>query len=1049
MAIPLQPPPTIQRDRGKTEQNSETSMRQNDRQTLDTSIALGIVDSEGHTASTHQPIAIRDSDGKTYALPRHCANDVYSFGSKHTHALTETDFRAEEISSTGAGCLAGVQTTARTTGGLIRPNKDPSSNIMVGTASSAALHPHRRQAPGSTQLDTPRLLQAADHRRTTCMVLGGITIIGIVALLAAYTGHDTSHSLGPSAPPRSAGVPEETREGATEVTVSLPEPPPNTAPNNPRVRRQATFQRWKDATFKPLTQLPEETTCFHTWAKRLTWPEKPCPLNHTADYICWVQVELRVQFNAQECVFLIHNHIPHWVLRPHDADQSACQAVALAGGPQHVNISARLPTGVTLHTLRVNTFPNGVRVQTGRRRVLNCVCPHLQPPPHGSLVPTDLSKPAFTDPVQTTIYLHYQWNMTDYATGVCQWADNLWERFLKKPLIALQRHRRRRSAPGIMSALGLGASAANTVALGQEVVQRRAQVSTAADLLQRTHGQMLRMAASSFMLEDAQKVRSLSIVVDAFGDTANIMSEIAARDQMMAQCLYRASRDIEDTRMLLRDLSHHHLPAVLAKEINKQLPEGLRIIPQQNIQLIENPVLEVNKYMLNIGISMIVYTGTPLDNLHEHQYIGHAVGLTTVPEMVPTNGTHVVKSVCLSDVQALICQPPVEWVPIDEWADQTPQSSTGKTWSAMTPMGDICVNTPTLKHADLTCTYDKPGCFTPNNTWQAPHGTLVPPIKVNYNITTIITRPQSLADQELAAQLNATVQELAERVSEQERKHAVILDTHHALTNNIIAHTKILAANAHKLVVQVEQEKWWDLFTINTSPMGIIRLCVAVLICSVPFLWLCNVCLLAFECKIMRQRVTQARSAAPKVTMAQFQQNAVRRNHDIMRASIDLEIDQIQQVKAWILALELPPDAQRLVTAATMPTGCNPHINLTAPDDKAVRDWSALHPRAPGQYVTLQSTEIQFTPKGIALVFDEYIRPLADLFTYDGRVPHCALYIVPGYTAQSLANQVRHNEEKKRRNTTCDTLMQIGAASFACACERSFDGIVNLYITDV
>ena len=48
-------------------------------------------------------------------------------------------------------------------------------------------------------------------------------------------------------------------------------------------------------------------------------------------------------------------------------------------------------------------------------------------------------------------------------------------------------------------------------------------------------------------------------------------------------------------------------------------------------------------------------------------------------------------------------------------------------------------------------------------------------------------------------------------------------------------------------------------------------------------------------------------------------------------------------------------------------------------------------------------------------------------------------------TVQSLVNQVRDNDEKVRRNTTCDTLMEIGTASFACACERMFDGIVNLY----
>ena len=80
--------------------------------------------------------------------------------------------------------------------------------------------------------------------------------------------------------------------------------------------------------------------------------------------------------------------------------------------------------------------------------------------------------------------------------------------------------------------------------------------------------------------------------------------------------------------------------------------------------------------------------------------------------------------------------------------------------------------------------------------------------------------------------------------------------------------------------------------------------------------------------------------------MARFQQNAVRHNYDTMCVSIILEVDHIQQLKAWINALQLPPDAQRLVTAAT-------------------------------------------------------------------------------------------------------TLLEIGTASFACACERMFDGIVNLYIETV
>ena len=99
----------------------------------------------------------------------------------------------------------------------------------------------------------------------------------------------------------------------------------------------------------------------------------------------------------------------------------------------------------------------------------------------------------------------------------------------------------------------------------------------------------------------------------------------------MAQCLYRAGLDIEDVRMLLRDLSHHHLPPLLTKEINKHLPDGIRVIPKWSVQLIESPVIEVTKYTLNSGVSMTVYTGTPLLDLREYQYIGHAVELTKWP----------------------------------------------------------------------------------------------------------------------------------------------------------------------------------------------------------------------------------------------------------------------------------------------------------------------------------------------------------------------------------------------------------------------------------
>ena len=879
-----------------------------------------------------------------------------------------------------------------------------------------------------------------------------------MALLASYVIQDT-HRPPRHLPARAARGPRSrrwtpfngqrraasngsrTKNRDTISTTALPAPLPTA---HLRSKRYATFQRWKDAVFKTLTQLPMETTCSHAWAHFLTWPEEPCTPSQTIRYTCWVQIELRVSLNSHLCVFLIHNHVTRWILRPEDTATPVCQTVAMSGGLQYINVSTEAPVGTTQYELKLITFPEGVRVERGKTRILDCDCPKFHPPPLGGLVPVDLVKTAFTNPVQTMIYLHYQWDMKNYTTGVCRWADAQWEQFLKQPLEALQQHRHRRSLSDFMSFLGLGVSAANTLSIGQEVAQRRTQVSTAADLLEQTHQEMIYMAANSFSLEEAQKVKSLSIVVEAFAKTANIMSEIGSRDQVMAQCLYRAGLDIEDVRMLLRDLSHHHLPPLLTKEINKHLPDGIRVIPKRSVQLIENPVLEVTKYTLNIGVSMTVYTGTPLLDLHEYQYIGHAVGLTTVPEQVPTNGTHVVKSVCVSDDQALICQSPIEWVPIDDWADQTPQRFTDMTWSAMTPMGDICVNTPTLTYANRTCAYDRPGCFTSNSIWRAPHGALVPPIKVDYNATTSITSPSSPADDALAAELKDIVYELAGKVSVQEKKQTAILNAHHALTDTIIAHTKVLKRSARKLVVQVENEKWWGLFTTDTSPMGIVRICVAALICSIPLLWLCNIALLTFGCTVMRKHATPVHSISPQLTMAQFQQSAVRQSPDPRCVAINLDVDQIQQLKAWVGALQLPLDAQRLVTTVTLPTGCTPHIKLTASDAKPIQQWVELNPRALGRRVALQSSELHITPRGIALVFDECTPPLVDLFMCTGYVPICALSVAPGYTVQSLTNLIRDNDEKMRHNTSCDTLMKIGSESFACVCERVFDGIVKL-----
>ena len=599
-----------------------------------------------------------------------------------------------------------------------------------------------------------------------------------------------------------------------------------------------------------------------------------------------------------------------------------------------------------------------------------------------------------------------------------------------------------------MSILGLGTSVLNTLSIGQEVAQRRNQVSAAASLLEQTHQEMINMAANSFSLEEAQKVRSLPIVIEALAQTANIMSEIGTRERVMAQCLYRASLDVENIRMLLRDLTHHHLPPLLATEINERLPEGIRIIPKQNVQLIESPTLEVTKYALNIGVSMTIYTGTPIPDLHEYHYIGHAIGLTTVPEKMPTNGSHVVKSVCFTDDLALICQSPIEWMSIDEWADQTPQRFTDKTWSAMTPAGDVCVNTPTLTYANRTCAYDRPGCYTSNSTsaWRAPHGVLVPPIKVDYMINASITAPQSPADEELAAELRQIIRELNDKVKAQDKKRTAILNTHHALTKGVIARATVLKENAHRLVVQVENERWWDMFTIDTTPMGIVRMCVAVLIFSVPLLWLCNVILLACECRTMRQRTARAYVAPPGLTMTQFQQGAICTSRVPRGAVIEIDAAQTQQLRAWVKELQLPLEARRHVATASLPAGVTPHIRLAAVEDSPTREWMTLNLGAVGRRVALRSTELHITPKGMALLFDERTQPLADLFRHKGHVPACVLTLAPGRSVESVLNLVRNNDELPRQNTAFDALTTVGPDCYACECEQMFDGVVALNV---
>ena len=699
------------------------------------------------------------------------------------------------------------------------------------------------------------------------MALCGIAIISVTTLLANYVIHDTSRPPPPqtdctstwylfrpsclSATLSTGGAPDEIKdESPRDIGPPMRTRPIPRATALRRTRRQAAVppvrrhdpQPREDVTF---IQLPVKSTCNRTWVETFSWPET------------WIQntkihISFNVYNNISDCTFLFTDEYPRWVLSSRDLTKPICHAYTVSGGLKSVTISAeKMPVGTTMSEIVLTTFPLGLCEIEGGIHILNCACPHMTPPPHGSLIPVDAIKPAFTNPVQTMIYLHYRWNLTDFITGKCRWTDEQWEEFLKRPLEALQVKRHRRSLSDLFGYLGFGMSAMNTLAIGQETGKRRAQVSKTADLLEKTHEQMIRMAASSFLLEDAQKVKTLTVVVDAFGKTTDVLAEMTSRNQMLALCLHRASLDIEDTRMFLRDLTHHHLPPLLREEIDKRLPIGIKVIPQRTTHLVENPVLKVTNYELQLKVSMIIYTGTPLGDVHEHHYIGHAVGLTTMPEQVPTNGTHVIKTVCISDDQSLICQTPIKWITIDEWADQTPQSMTNKTWDVVTLTGDICVNTPILQYADLTCTLDRPACFSPKVMWLAPHGALVPPIKIDYNTTTRITRPQSPVDEALMAELSGIAQELAEKVSWQEEKHAMILHEHHVLTNNIIEHTEVLQKQAHKLVVQIKQEKWWDLFRVDASPMGVVRLCVAVLICSVPFLWMCNVCLLCLECKMM------------------------------------------------------------------------------------------------------------------------------------------------------------------------------------------------------
>lgn len=147
--------------------------------------------------------------------------------------------------------------------------------------------------------------------------------------------------------------------------------------------------------------------------------------------------------------------------------------------------------------------------------------------------------------------------------------------------------------------------------------------------------------------------------------------------------------------------------------------------------------------------------------------------LTTVPEKVPTNGTHIVKivcsnddvrSVCSSDDQVLTCRSPIQWTWIDDWAGRTPQHFTDETRSAMKPEGQKW--------------YDKPGCPTPNRTWRAPHGALVPQIKVDYNATTTFTFPRSPANDKLACELLHIARELADKVTAKDKRQTAILNKH-------------------------------------------------------------------------------------------------------------------------------------------------------------------------------------------------------------------------------------------------------------------------------
>ena len=91
--------------------------------------------------------------------------------------------------------------------------------------------------------------------------------------------------------------------------------------------------------------------------------------------------------------------------RPEGAKTRVCRTANLEGDVRSINVSTTAPVGTSLYKLTLTTFPTGVRQE------LDCDCPSLHPPPHGGLVPIDLVKPAFTNPVQTMIYLHYQWNM--------------------------------------------------------------------------------------------------------------------------------------------------------------------------------------------------------------------------------------------------------------------------------------------------------------------------------------------------------------------------------------------------------------------------------------------------------------------------------------------------------------------------------------------------------------------------------------------------------------------------------------------------------------